>query len=221
MEAWRTARKDVTAYAEAKATTRAFGESFEMKTSVFMSLVESLAMARGRKEIATNQYEVYRIPDEELLQDGFANAPWRERRGYPGGDTPHIITTRNTGTTSSLRNLSTAEKETPSSAVTQRIPAHKTQSSPHWAFIRPLRTRFPQADPHIFLFFLHSRHLLAALHFVFDPSTVFWRLSAPFETSYALQKSHDTLAADYRLHLALPSLDRHSFSGSINDTQQL
>ena len=66
MEAWRTARKDVNAYAEARATTRAYGESLEMKTSDFTSLVESLEMARGLQEIATDQDEDYRIPDEEL-----------------------------------------------------------------------------------------------------------------------------------------------------------
>ena len=36
--------------------------------------------------------------------------------GYPAGDTPHIIKTRNTGTTNSLRILSTTERK-PSSAI--------------------------------------------------------------------------------------------------------
>ena len=60
-----------------------------------------------------------------------------------------------------------------------------------------LVVRAPTSAPQSVLL-LHCAIGLVASRLVFNPGSVSWPFSASFETSYALQKSLDTLIADFR-----------------------
>ena len=159
----------------------------------------------------------------------------RERQttkcGYPASETSTHQHKKSSRTTNSPRNMSTIERRSlrPSSVSHHTHRVHHTANEKKNLSSQSESTR-PSSQPgliewnHSRLFATHLPFLLTfsasacCTSFVFDPGTVFWRFSASIETSYSLQKSHDTLAADYKRQPVLSSLERHTFSRSTHDT---
>ena len=164
----------------------------------------------------------------------------RERRaikcGCPAGDTPHIIKrrTQEQQTHYEIHQLLRGGPSHPAqyhilptgstTPQTRRTTCHSPKTQDHLTLLSGAYT-WPHRVNHsrslsTHTFFIDVSTSACCASFVFDPGTSFWRFSASFETSYALHKSHDTLAADHRRQLALSTLSPEASmaQGSCYDT---